>query len=81
MTVWRLSKGDAIRIVKSFRDYYGNEFREGTVLHFVERHYLPYHHGHTVRFAEATIYLCDDDDTGAIVENRGDEYFVAATLP
>ena len=34
-----------------------------------------YHSGHTVFFQEATMYLCDDDETSAIVQNLGGEYF------
>lgn len=70
-----LVPGAAICIVKKFRDCTGNEFEEGMLLHFTHRHYLPYHSGHTVYFREATMYLCDDDETVAIVQNRGDEYF------
>jgi len=76
VNVWNLKPGAAIRIVKTFRDRTDNEFAEGRVLHFIGRHYLPYHSGHTVYFREATMYLCDDDETSAIVENRDGEYFV-----
>ena len=75
MTIWDLSAGKAIRIVKTFRDVTGTEYAEGTVLHFKSRDYLPYHDGHTVYFKEATMYLCDADDTGAIVQNVGDQYY------
>lgn len=34
----------------------------GTRLTFRERHYLPYHGGHTLMFREATLYLQDDDE-------------------
>ena len=73
--VWNLQPGAVIRIVKTFRDGAGNEFAEGTILHFTHRNYLPYHSGHTVFFREATMYLSDDDETRAIVENERDEYF------
>jgi Domain of unknown function (DUF3601) len=75
INVWNLKRGDAIRLVKSFHDCHGQEFTEGTVLHFEKRDYLPYHSGHTVDFREGPMYLCDLDRTGAIVENRGDEYY------
>jgi hypothetical protein len=75
LTIWNLTPGTAIRIVKSFRDDGGSEFREGTVLHFQKRDYLPYHSGHTVYFEEATMYLCDDDETGAVVRNQDTMYF------
>ena len=76
VTIWRLAPGAAIRIVKTFRDCYGAEFAEGTILHFTHRDYLPYHNGHTVYFQEATMYLCDNDDTSAVVRNLEGEYFV-----
>ena len=75
VNVWNLTPGAAIRIVKTFRDCNGAEFAEGTILHFTRRDYLPYHSGHTVYFQEMTMYLCDDDDTFAIVQNLGGEYF------
>lgn len=76
LNIWNLAPGAAIRIVKTFRDCTGTEFVEGTTLHYTHRNYLPYHSGHTVFFQEATMYLCDNDDTSAIVENLGDAYFV-----
>src|SRR5262249_24156978 len=76
VNVWNLEPGAAIRIVKTLRDCRGNEFAEGRILHFTGRNYVPYHSGHTVYFQEATMYLCDDDETSAIVQNRDGEYFV-----
>src|SRR5215469_8825466 len=73
--IWNLQPGATIRIVKTFQDCYRNEFAEGRILHFTHRNYLPYHSGHTVYFREATMYLCDNDETCAIVQNHGDEYF------
>jgi len=81
MNVWNLKPGTVIRIVKTFRDCYGSEFAAGRILHFTHRNYLPYHAGHTVYFQEATIYLCDNDETSAIVQNHNDEYFVVTALP
>jgi len=75
VNIWNLTPGAAVRIVKKFRDCTGNEFSEGRILHFTHRNYLPYHSGHTVYFREVTMYLCDDDETSAIVQNRGGEYF------
>jgi Domain of unknown function (DUF3601) len=76
VNIWNLTPGAAIRIVQKFRDCAGNEFAEGRILQFTHREYLPYHSGHTVYFREATMYLCDDDETSAIVQNRCGEYFV-----
>ena len=79
--IWNLKPGTGIRIVKAFRDCAGNEFAAGTILHFTHRNYLPYHSGHTVYFLEATMYLCDDDETSTIVENRDEEYFALTEHP
>ncbi len=73
--IWNLQPGAAIRVVKAFRDYHGQEFTAGRVLTFTHRNYLPYHGGHTIYFLEATLYLCDNDDTCAIVQNHDDEYY------
>ena len=73
--IWNLQPGAVIRIVKTFRDCYGAEFEAGTVLHFKDRSYVPYHSGHTVYFAEATMFLCDNDETCVIVQNQGGEFF------
>jgi len=81
INVWNLKPGSAIRIVKTFQDYHGKEFAEGTNLHVIRRDYLPYHNGHTIFFQEATMYLCDNDDTSAIVRNEADEYFILTEEP
>ena len=81
MDIWNLKPGMGIRIAKTFRDCAGNEFTAGTILHFTHRNYLPYHSGHTVYFQEATIWLCDDDETSTIVENRDGEYFALTEHP
>ena len=76
VNVWNLQAGSAIRIVKTFQDCCSHEFEQGKILHFIRRDYLPYHAGHTIFFQEATMYLCDNDETGAIVDNQAEEYFV-----
>lgn len=76
VNIYTLEPGATIRIVKTFRDCSArNKFVEGTILHFTGRIYLPYHAGHTVYFREVTMYLCDDDETCAIVQNHNAEYF------
>jgi hypothetical protein len=75
LNIRNLTEGTAIRIVTTFRDCDGQEFTQGTVLRFKERNYLPYHAGHTVYFDHATMYLCDNDETGAIVQNHNQMYF------
>ena len=78
MNVYSLTPGVAIRIVKTFRDYDGQEFAAGRILHFTSRNYAPYSDGHTVTFQEATMYLCDTDQTSAIVQNRNHEFYAPA---
>ena len=75
LTILNLKQGNAIRIVKTFRDDDGREFAEGTLLHFKKRDFPPYHGGHTVYFEEATMYLCDNNETGAIVDNPNEMFF------
>ena len=48
------------RVAQSFVDFYGNQFHEGESLRFKERHFLPYHGGHTIVFEERTLYLQED---------------------
>ncbi|HYW74517.1 MAG TPA: DUF3601 domain-containing protein [Pyrinomonadaceae bacterium] len=59
-TVYNLIPGSEYRVRQSFRDYYGNEFREGELLRFKERHFLPYHGGHTIIFDARTLYLQEE---------------------
>lgn len=73
-----LTTGAAIRILQNFRDCAGGEFTEGQILHFTHRDFLPYHGGHTVFFKEATMYLCDNDETAMVVQNVDGEYFALA---
>jgi hypothetical protein len=75
VNIWNLAPGAVIRIARTFRDCRGNEFVEGRILNFTHREYLPYHSGHTVHFREATMYLCDDDETAAIIQNLDHAYF------
>jgi hypothetical protein len=75
LNVWSFYPGLAVRVVKTFRDLSGTEVAEGTILHFKKRDYLPYHSGHTVYFEEVTLCLCDLDESRAIVENVGHEFF------
>lgn len=75
MDVYNLRRGMIIRITNPFRDYQGQEFHCGAILHFEERHFLPYHAGHTLIFKQGSMYLCDNDDTAAIVQNQGDQFW------
>jgi hypothetical protein len=57
LTVHRLEKGRRYRIARDFRDAQGQAFTAGEELVFEERAYLPYHDGHTLRFAERSMWL------------------------
>jgi len=59
-TVYDLQQGYAYRVRMDFSDFYGGHFSEGAILIFQKRDYLPYHGGHTIHFAEQTLYLQDD---------------------
>jgi hypothetical protein len=58
--VYGLQSGVIYRVLKPFKDYYGGEFAAGEQLTFIERHYLPYHGGHTLIFSPRSIWLQDD---------------------
>jgi hypothetical protein len=51
-TVYGLVPGAEYRVMQTFTDYYNNQFQSGEILHFKERHFLPYPGGHTIIFHE-----------------------------
>ncbi len=59
-TIYGLQPGTAYRVMQTFSDFYGGEFTRDERLHFKQRHFLPYHGGHTIEFAERTLYLQED---------------------
>lgn len=61
-TVYGLMPGSTYRVVQSFTDCYGNTFDGNELLRFKERHFLPYHGGHTIVFDERTLYLQEDQN-------------------
>jgi hypothetical protein len=62
--------------MQTFIDYYKNEFQQGEMLRFKERHFLPYHGGHTIIFEQRPLYL-QEEENAAILENFF-EYIAAA---
>ena len=64
--IYSLEKGAAYVVRKEFADFYGNVFTPGEVLTYVERHFLPYHGGHTIVFKERAIYLQEDENRDII---------------
>jgi hypothetical protein len=67
-TIYGLTTENQYKVVKSFIDYYGNSFKQGEVLHFRERHFLPYHGGYTIIFDEQSLYL-QEEINKEILEN------------
>jgi Domain of unknown function (DUF3601) len=67
-TVYGLVQGVEYQVIQTFTDYYQNQFQQGELLRFKERHYLPYHGGHTIVFDQRSLYL-QDDEHAAIISN------------
>ena len=70
-TVYGLVQGAEYQVVQTFTDHYGNEFRRGELLRFKERHFLPYHGGHTIIFDQRPLYL-QEEANASIIENFSD---------
>jgi len=79
LTVYRLQPGTHYRIAQRFTDHYGGAFEPGTDLTFLERHFLPYEGGHTLRFEEATIYLSENVPGEDAILTAFDHYFAEVT--
>ena len=73
-TVYGLVQGAQYQVMQTFTDYYNNEFQSGQLLRFKERHFLPYHGGHTIIFDQRPLYL-QEEENAAILENFS-EYIV-----
>jgi hypothetical protein len=61
-TIYGLIPGGEYRVMQPFADFHGNQFRQGEVLRFKERHFLPYHGGHTVVFEGRSLYLQEEQN-------------------
>jgi hypothetical protein len=71
LTVHTLVPGRLYRVGKEFVDHFGDTFRSGLELSFVESHFLPHDGGHTIVFklpdgAERSMCLQEDEE---ILEN------------
>lgn len=64
--IYTLEKGATYVVSRSLTDFYGNVFSPGEVLTYVERHFLPYHGGHTIVFKERNIYLQEEENQDII---------------
>ena len=58
--IYSLEKGVTYVVIRTFTDFYGDVFSPGERLTYTERHFLPYHGGHTIVFKERNIYLQED---------------------
>lgn len=67
-TVYGLVQGAEYRVMQTFTDYYNNAFQSGELLSFKERHFLPYHGGHTIIFDQRSLYL-QEEENAAILAN------------
>ena len=65
-TVYGLMPDHEYQVVQAFTDYYGTTFEQSERLHFQQRHFLPYHGGHTLIFAERPLYLQEDQNRGIL---------------
>ena len=66
VTLYNLETGAAYAVKREFTDFYGNVFSPGEVLTYAERHFLPYHGGHTIVFRERSIYLQEEENSDII---------------
>ena len=66
--MYGLVPGVEYQVIRTFTDYYQNQFQQGELLRFKARHYLPYHGGHTIVFDQRSLYL-QDDESAAIISN------------
>jgi hypothetical protein len=71
LDIYTLEKDTAYNVSRGFTDFYGNVFASGETLTYVERHFLPYHGGHTIVFKERNLYLQEDENKD-IIESFAD---------
>lgn len=64
--IYSLEQDAAYIVSKGFTDCHGNVFAPGEMLTYLERHFLPYHGGHTIVFRERNIYLQEEQNKDII---------------
>jgi hypothetical protein len=64
--IYTLEKGATYVVNRTFTDFYGNVFSPGEMMTYAERHFLPYHGGHTIVFKERSIYLQEEENQAII---------------
>jgi len=75
LSVYTLQPGCCYEIRQTFQDFYGNTFTAGERLTFQQRHFLPYDGGHTVVFAERSMYL--QEEVNQTILDGFSDYLVA----
>lgn len=75
----QLNSSAQYMVLRTFTDFYHNEFREGEILTFLEYNFLPYHGGYTIVFHEKTLYL--QEQVNANILNSFGAYFRQMTGP
>jgi hypothetical protein len=62
LDISQLNSSAQYMVLRTFTDFYHNEFREGEILTFLENHFLPYHSGYTIVFREKTLFLQEQEN-------------------
>jgi len=70
-TVYGMIPEREYQVMQSFADHYGTLFERGEWLRFKQRHFLPYHGGHTILFDGRALYL-QEDQNREILEHFSD---------
>ena len=65
-TVYDLQPGARHRVKSDFTDFYGGQFKQGSILTFQKFNFVPYHGGYTIYFAEQTLYLQEDENASIL---------------
>ena len=73
VSIYTLEPGANYLVTRAFPDCCGDVFAIGERLTYVERHFVPYHGGHTLVFKERSIFL-QEEENADIIEAFG-EYF------
>ena len=75
-----LYSGDYIRVIKTFKDYYGFTHQEGEKFYFACVYFLPYEDGYTLYISKnklniSPIYLQNREETQGEICSHPEEYF------
>ncbi|MBL7857992.1 MAG: DUF3601 domain-containing protein [Cyclobacteriaceae bacterium] len=71
----QLTKGQQVKVIKTFLDFDKTQIETGTILTFVNYTYFPYDGGFTFTFEEGIIRLAEIDANSEHVMNNFHEFF------